>query len=121
MNRRLVVRWLKVFIILYCLIGIIVYSVQDYLILLPTPLPANYSYDFDDPFKEVNLRYDDKSNINIIQFQSADTVTKGVVLYFHGNRKNISRYRRFFDEHCKGAATAITGRTFQLRVQRAKP
>ena len=95
MNRRLVVRWLKVFIILYCLIGIIVYSVQDYLILLPTPLPANYSYDFDDPFKEVNLPYDDNSNINIIQFQSADTITKGVVLYFHGNRKNISRYRRF--------------------------
>ena len=95
MNKRVAARWLKVFIIIYCLIGIVLYYVQDYLVLLPTPLPKDYSYNFDLPYKEVNLPYDAKTNINLIQFLPADSNIKGVVLYFHGNRKNISRYRRF--------------------------
>jgi uncharacterized protein len=95
MNRRIVARWLKVVIIIYCVVGISIYYLQDYLILLPTPLPKGHNYNFDLPFKEVNLPYDDESNINIVQFLSPDTAAKGVVLYFHGNRKNISRYRRF--------------------------
>jgi uncharacterized protein len=95
MRRRIITRWLKVFIIVYCLIGIVIYYVQDYVILLPTPLPASYAYNFDFPHKEVNLSYDKNTNINIVQFQAADSIAKGVILYFHGNRKNISRYRRF--------------------------
>jgi alpha-beta hydrolase superfamily lysophospholipase len=33
--------------------------------------------------------------LNIVQFFSTDTVTKGVVLYFHGNKKNISWYAKY--------------------------
>jgi alpha-beta hydrolase superfamily lysophospholipase len=95
MNKRVVSRWLKVFIIIYCLLGIVMYYVQDYLILLPTPLPAHYQYNFDLPNREVNVPYNKETNINIIQFQTGAVKTKGVILYFHGNRKNISRYRRF--------------------------
>src|SRR4051794_9845021 len=94
MKKRRVLRWLKVIVIIYCVVGIAIYFLQDYMILIPTPLPANYAYEFDLPFREVNLQ-DGKENINIIQFTTADPLPKGVILYFHGNRKNISRYRRF--------------------------
>ena len=95
MNTSIVARWLKIFIIIYCLIGIAIYYAQDYLILLPTPLPRDYAYSFDLPFQELNIPYNNESNINIVQFHTADSTEKGVILYFHGNRKNITRYRRF--------------------------
>jgi hypothetical protein len=49
----------------------------------------------------VNIPYSDKVNINIIQFQTKAPV-KGVVLYFHGNKKNIGRYGEYaadFTQH----------------------
>jgi len=95
MNRKIFFRWLKVFIILYCLVGIAVYYLQDYFILIPAPLPGNYKYASEYPYKEVNLPYDKTSTINIIQFTSPDSVVNGVVLYFHGNKNNVSRYMRF--------------------------
>lgn len=94
MRKRIWFRWIKVFIIIYCLIGIAIYLLQDYLILRPVQLPVDYKYSFDIPFKEVNIPYDTKININVVQF-IPDRALKGVVLYFHGNRRNILRYRRF--------------------------
>jgi hypothetical protein len=41
------------------------------------------------------LPYNANSAISIVQFTTVDTPVKGVVLYFHGNRTNISRYARF--------------------------
>ena len=61
----------------------------------PVAVPKEQAYDFSQPNREVNLPYDEKSNINIIQFTTPDTLVKGVVLYFHGNRTNVSRYARF--------------------------
>jgi alpha-beta hydrolase superfamily lysophospholipase len=49
---------------------------------------------FHSPYREVNLDYTSKENLNIIQFET-DKPLRGVVLYFHGNRKNISWYARF--------------------------
>jgi alpha-beta hydrolase superfamily lysophospholipase len=36
-----------------------------------------------------------KKNLSIIQFTVPDSVRKGIVLYFHGNMKNIERYAPF--------------------------
>ena len=46
------------------------------------------------PYKEVNLAYSSSANINIIQFPAGGEKIRGTVLYFHGNRKNISWYAR---------------------------
>ena len=61
----------------------------------PEALPKDHVYNFEWPNREVNLPYDESSGINIIQFTTAGTPAKGVVLYFHGNRKNVSWYARF--------------------------
>ncbi len=84
--------WAKIIIILYCVVGIILYYFQEKMIFHPEVLDENYQYDFPFPFKEVNIPYTRESNINIVQFQPADSIVKGVVLYFHGNGQNISRY-----------------------------
>ena len=90
--RKKLFRWLKIIIIIYCLVGILLYYLQDTILFLPKPLPADYTYHFDIPFKEVNLPYTRESNISIIQFPTRDSAAKGVVLYFHGNRQNINHY-----------------------------
>ena len=95
MNRNRLWRWLKIIIILYCLIGIGIYFLQDKILFHPEPLDKNYKYAFATSHKEVNIPYAANSNLNIIQFHAKDSIAKGVVLYFHGNRKNIAHYAKF--------------------------
>lgn len=91
-------RWLKIAVILYAGIGIAVYYLQDYLLFHPEPLTKSSSYQFDQPFKELNIPFDKESNLNIIRFlPAADSSfpVKGAVLYFHGNKKNIRHYAAY--------------------------
>jgi len=94
MKRKKIVRWVKVILIIYCLVGLGVYYFQDEVFFRPVPLPRDQAYNFAAPHKEVLLPYSEKSDISIVQF-TVDTPAKGVVLYFHGNRTNISRYEKF--------------------------
>ncbi len=82
---------LKIIILVYCIIGILLFYLQDHLLFHPEPLDKGHSYAFSQPFRELNIPYSAGSNINVIQFVS-DSIPKGVVLYFHGNRDNIARY-----------------------------
>ena len=88
-------RWLSIIVMIYCLIGILLFYMQDKIMFHPAPLKADYNYNFHTPYKEVNLAYNATSNINIIQFTTKDSVPKGVVLYFHGNQDNIARYEQY--------------------------
>jgi len=94
-GRKIILRWIKVFIILYSVIGISLYYLQDYILFQPEPLEKNKKYDFSYVHKEIDVPYNKEINLNIIQFKTKDPVPKGVVLYFHGNRKNISWYAKY--------------------------
>ena len=94
MKKKILFRWLKVLILVYCLIGIAIYYGQDKIMFHPQPVPAASQYNFPRAFKEVNIPYTKTSNINIIQFAAKQPQPKGVVLYFHGNKQNISRYAK---------------------------
>ncbi len=80
--------------IVYGLIGIAIYYLQDIILFHPEKIEKHYSYNFPIAHKEINIPYNDSSNINIIQFTTTGS-PKGVVLYFHGNRKNIGWYARY--------------------------
>jgi pimeloyl-ACP methyl ester carboxylesterase len=95
MNRKKAFRILKLAVLIYCVVGITLYFAQDYIILRPVKLPRDYKFRFDFPFRELNIAYTPNININIIQFTPPDSTPKGVILYFHGNRSNVARYRRF--------------------------
>lgn len=100
-TRRKLFRWIKILVIIYCLIGIAVYYLQDTILLRPVKLEKDYKYSFEFPFTEINIPYDRNTNINIVQFAAKDSITRGVVLYFHGNKTNISRYTRFVPNFTK--------------------
>lgn len=85
-------KWLVIFIAVYVVIGAGLYFFQDKILFHPESLPADHLFNFQPPFKEINLPVNKEKNLSIVQFIVPDSVCKGVVLYFHGNRKNIERY-----------------------------
>ncbi|MBC6493008.1 alpha/beta hydrolase [Flavihumibacter stibioxidans] len=103
-------RWLKILLLAYALIGIAAYYLQDYFLFHPEPLTKSAKFDFDYPHREVNIPFDAGSNLNIVQFMPdssrAAAPVKGVVLYLHGNKKNINWYAR--------QVPAFTGRGYEL-------
>lgn len=88
-------RWAKLIIIVYCLLGSILYYLQDKMLLHPVAVPADSAYHFTQPFTETNITVDAETNFNFVQFTVPDSLRKGVVLYFHGNRENVNRYAPF--------------------------
>jgi alpha-beta hydrolase superfamily lysophospholipase len=88
-------RILKIVLLAYAGIGIAGYYLQDYLLLHPVKLAPDAKYNFQEPFEEINWQVDEKTSFHIVQFPAPDSIKKGVVLYFHGNRENINRYARF--------------------------
>lgn len=93
--RKKILRWAKIIIFLYCLVGIALYYLQDYFLFHPTALPRNYQYHFDVPFSEVEIPFNKTDTLNMVKFTPVDSVRKGVVIYFHGNRENINRFAKF--------------------------
>jgi uncharacterized protein len=109
--KKKIFRWIKVVLLVYAVVGIAMYFAQEKIFFHPEPVVRTGVYDFGgQPSTEVNLPYDKETNLNIIQFKvpggsvRADSGSsagrsgdgaKGVVLYFHGNKKNISRYAAY--------------------------
>ena len=85
-------KWFKITVLSYIIIGIGLFIFQEKFIFHPEKLPADYQYKFDIPFRQIDLPVSDNKNLSIVQFTVPDSVRKGIVLYFHGNRKNINRY-----------------------------
>ena len=88
-------KWFKIIALVYFMIGILLFFLQDKFIFHPTKLPADYKYQFNIPFREIDLAVTAEKNLSIVQFTVPDSVRKGVVLYFHGNRTNINRYAKY--------------------------
>jgi len=58
----------------------------------PTKLADDYAFSFDHPFEELFLDTPDGARINLLRFPSDRKPSRGVVLYFHGNRDNLQRW-----------------------------
>ena len=87
----LFVKWI---IGIYLAIGLLIYFFQDKILFHPKSLDRNYTFRFDQPFTELNIPVSSTRNLNVIKF-TVDSASKGIVLYFHGNRQNIERYAKF--------------------------
>lgn len=81
--------------------GIGLYFFQEKLIFHPQRLPADHVFKFDMPFKEINVPINNEKSLSIVQFTVADSLCKGVVLYLHGNTRNIERYASFAKDFTK--------------------
>lgn len=72
------------------MIGTSLYFIQEKILFRPTVLAQDHVYQFNEPFEEVFLKVDDGAVINAIHFKTENP--KGVILYFHGNAGDLSRW-----------------------------
>ena len=72
------------------MIGASLYFLQEKILFLPTVLEQDYQFQFDEPFEEVFLKPSQNVSINAIHFKAE--APKGVILYFHGNAGDLSRW-----------------------------
>lgn len=113
-------KWLKVLVAIYLIIGIALYFLQEKLLFHPERLEQTYSFRNRDNSYDPNKMVDDKDGVtetfieldkqtrfSIVQFRNMykapehQNLTKGVVLYFHGNKQNITRYQPFAENFQK--------------------
>ena len=85
---------LKWSLAVYAALGILIYHLQDRFFFRPVPLAPSYRYDFGMTYRERNLPFNENANINIIEFPAPVAARRGIVLYHHGNRRNIGWYAR---------------------------
>lgn len=93
-TRKKIYRGSIIFTLIYCSVGIALYHLQEKLLFHPKPLPHDFQFKFDVPFKEVNIPMTETENLNLVQFFPNDATPKGVVIYFHGNSDNVIRYAK---------------------------
>ena len=94
-NRVKLKRWIKIIIIIYCAIGIALYYLQETFLFHPVKLDSNYIFKFDGRFEEVKLPVNKEDTISLVKFFPGDSLKKGIVLYYHGNMKNIEHYASY--------------------------
>ncbi|MFT3700731.1 MAG: alpha/beta fold hydrolase [Agriterribacter sp.] len=94
-KRKRWLRWLNILLVIYLLCGVAVYFFQDRFLFHPEKMAANTAYNFPYPNKELNIPLDNNYSMNVVQFLTKDSTPKGVVLFFHGNRKNIDWYAAY--------------------------
>lgn len=94
--KKKLLRWAKVLVLLYSIIGIAWYYGQEKLLFHPVPVDRKLAYTFSQPCTELNIPYDTATNLNVLQFHAtdrpADSMARGLVLFFHGNGENNSAY-----------------------------
>lgn len=95
MQKKRIIKWTRNILIIYICGGVALYFLQDAILFHPLSLHRDHHYDFPEPHRDLRMGINDKDTISLVDFLSTDTVTKGVVLYFHGNKRNISWYHRF--------------------------
>lgn len=75
---------------IYVTITASLYFLQEKIIFLPTTLEQEYQYQFNHLFEEFNLETTDGAKLNALHFKVKNS--KGVILYFHGNAGDLSRW-----------------------------
>lgn len=94
-------KWLWTLLTVYLLIGMAFYFLQDYVLFRPVSLKRETSYSFSQPHREISIPLDDNDTLHLVDFSSTDSITRGIVLYFHGNKKNIAWYAKYMPHFTK--------------------
>ncbi|MEQ1552670.1 MAG: alpha/beta hydrolase [Ferruginibacter sp.] len=100
-NKKIIYRWAKITALVYATIGIALYYLQDTFLFHPQKIESNYKYKFDCKTEEINIPFTETDTINMVKFFPMDSLPKGVVIYFHGNMKNINHYKTYVQPFIK--------------------
>jgi len=90
--------WISFFVtvaIVYVVISIAVYCLQDYLLFKPETLPKDFQFYYENQdIIEYNLETRDGATINALRFKPKGE-SQGIVLYLKGNSKSIKGWGKF--------------------------
>lgn len=90
-------QWLSILIlvlVLYIVVSVVLYLVQDYFFFRPEKLPKEFQFYYDNQeTEEYNIEMKDGAIINGLHFKS--TNPRGVVFYLKGNSKSIKGWGKF--------------------------
>ena len=90
--------WISFFItvvIIYVVISVAIYYLQDYLLFKPEKLPEDFQFYYENQdIKEYNLETRDGAVINALLFKPKGE-SKGIVFYLKGNSKSIKGWGKF--------------------------
>ena len=89
MKRMLLTTGLILLVIVSGIAGLL-YFFQERLIFFPEKLPANYSFQFVQPFEEIIITTDDNAKLSNVLFKAPSA--KGVIFYLHGNAGSLDSW-----------------------------
>lgn len=95
MTRKRIFKWLRIILTVYLLGGVALYFLQDLILFHPVSLKRHQAFDFSIPHKDLNIPLTGTDTLNLVDFASTGPVKRGMVLYFHGNKKNINWYAKY--------------------------
>ncbi len=101
-TKKILFRWIKVTALLYGLVGIGVYYLQDYIMFHPKVLPGDHQFRFNVPFAEMDVPFSNTDTINLVKFFPKNAAKKGVVLYASSDKpiKNASVHAASTPNNC---------------------
>ncbi len=81
-------------VVVYLLISVLIFFLQDYLMFKPEKLPADFQFYYENQeTEEYNVETRDGAVINGLRFKAREP--KGVVFYLKGNSKSIKGWGKF--------------------------
>lgn len=81
---------LKTIAVVYCLLCLLLYFIQEKLIFFPEKLPVNYRYPFVQGFEELEFPVADGTALHGLLFK-ADS-SRGLIFYLHGNAGSLASW-----------------------------
>ncbi|GGD38691.1 alpha/beta hydrolase [Muriicola marianensis] len=89
--------WVQILLflgVIYLLISVLIFFLQDYLMFKPEKLPADFQFYYENQeTEEYNVETRDGAVINGLRFKAREP--KGVVFYLKGNSKSIKGWGKF--------------------------
>jgi pimeloyl-ACP methyl ester carboxylesterase len=86
---------ISITLLLYVLGAMILYFFQETFIFRARTLPPTYTFSSALAHQEIKVAINSQDTLHAVLYKSKKEFTKGLVLYFHGNRQNISWYEKF--------------------------
>ena len=83
-------------VVVYSILCVAVYFLQEKLMFFPERLSKSYDYDFNSDFSEFNIQSASGNVLNALHFKTDSA--KGIVIYFHGNAGSLASWGTVSDD-----------------------
>lgn len=94
-NKKKIFRWLKIIALLYAGIGLALFYLQEMFLFHPTKLANDYKFQFEGKFEEIRMPFNETDTMSLVKFFPTDSISRGVIIYYHGNMENVTRYAAY--------------------------